>query len=219
MNNLLIRSCEIEKGQYDRSRSTDSFSTKALSIAREGFFMAEEKKVLLERTELAKAIARMAHEIVEKCVAPSDLVLIGIRSRGVHLARRLGRKVNEICQINLPVGIMDVTPYRDDRGRPENASALGALEAPVAVDEKTVVLIDDVIFRGRTIRAAMDAVERLGQPKRILVAALVDRGARELPIRADIVGKNITATENERVNVLLEELDGLDQVTLAGWKS
>jgi pyrimidine operon attenuation protein/uracil phosphoribosyltransferase len=181
--------------------------------------MAEEKRVLLERTELGKTITRMAHEIVEKCVAPSDLVLIGIRSRGVHLARRLGRRINEICQIMPPVGIMDVTPYRDDRREPEAASALGALEATVAVDDKTVVLIDDVIFRGRTIRAAMDAVERLGQPKRILVAALVDRGARELPIRADIVGKNITATDEQRVNVMLEELDGLDQVTLAGWKS
>lgn len=181
--------------------------------------MAEEKRVLLERTDLGKAITRMAHEIVEKCGAPSEMVFIGIRSRGVHLARRLGRKVSEICEIIAPVGIMDVTPYRDDRSRPENAVALGALETPVAIDDKTVVLIDDVIFRGRTIRAAMDAVERLGQPKRILVAALVDRGARELPIRADIVGKNITAAENERVNVLLEELDGLDQVTLAGWKT
>jgi len=181
--------------------------------------MAEEKRIVLERTELAKAVTRMAHEIVEKCVVPSDLVLIGIRSRGVHLARRLARKITEICQINLPVGIMDVTPYRDDRSRPENASALGALEASVAVDEKTVVLIDDVIFRGRTIRAAMDAVERLGQPKRILVAALIDRGARELPIRADIIGKNVTATDNQRVNVLLEESDGLDQVTLASWRT
>jgi len=181
--------------------------------------MAEEKRVLLERTELGKAITRMAHEILEKCAAPSDLVLIGIRSRGVHLARRLGRKINEICQIMPPVGIMDVTPYRDDRSGPETASPLGALEASVAVDDKTVVLIDDVIFRGRTIRAAMDAVARLGQPKRILVAALVDRGARELPIRADVVGKNITATDEQRVNVMLEELDGLDQVTLAGWKT
>ena len=181
--------------------------------------MAEEKQVLLERTELGKAITRMAHEILEKCAAPSDLVLIGIRSRGVHLARRLARKINEICQIMPPLGIMDVTPYRDDRSGPETASPLGALEASVAVDDKTVVLIDDVIFRGRTIRAAMDAVERLGQPKRILVAALVDRGARELPIRADVVGKNITATDEQRVNVMLEELDGLDQVTLAGWKT
>src|ERR1041384_8619527 len=108
------------------------------------------------------------------------------------------------------VGIIDVPPYRDDRTRPESASPLGAREAPVAVDDKTVVLIDDVIFRGRTIRAAMDAVERLGQPKRILVAVLVDRGARELPIRADVIGKNVTATDDQRVNVLLEESDGLD---------
>ncbi|HEX7232041.1 MAG TPA: bifunctional pyr operon transcriptional regulator/uracil phosphoribosyltransferase PyrR [Candidatus Binatia bacterium] len=181
--------------------------------------MAEEKRILLERTELSKAITRMAHEIVEKCVAPGDLVLIGIRSRGVHLARRLGRKIDEICEIMPPVGSMDVTPYRDDRRGPETSSAHGAMEAAVAVDEKTVVLIDDVIFRGRTIRAAMDAVERLGQPKRILVAALVDRGARELPIRADVVGKNVTATDAQRVNVMLEESDGLDQVTLAGWKT
>ncbi|HEY1235346.1 MAG TPA: bifunctional pyr operon transcriptional regulator/uracil phosphoribosyltransferase PyrR [Candidatus Binatia bacterium] len=181
--------------------------------------MAEQRRVLLERTEVGKAITRMAHEIVEKCVAPSELVLIGIRSRGVHLARRLGRKIYEICQIMPPVGVMDVTPYRDDRRESEAASALGALEATVAVEDKTVVLIDDVIFRGRTIRAAMDAVERLGQPKRILVAALVDRGARELPIRADVVGKNITATDEQRVNVMLEESDGLDQVTLTGWKT
>jgi len=181
--------------------------------------MAEEKRVLLEQSELGKAITRMAHEIVEKCVAPVDLVLIGIRSRGVHLARRLGRKVNEICKVLPPVGIMDVTPYRDDRNRSENVPPIGAMETSVAVDDKTVVLIDAVIFRGRTIRAAMEAIERLGQPKRILVAALVDRGARELPIRADIVGKNIAAKEDERVNVLLEESDGIDQVTLARWKS
>jgi pyrimidine operon attenuation protein/uracil phosphoribosyltransferase len=95
---------------------------------------------------------------------------------------------------------------------------VGAFETPVAVDDKTVVLIDDVIFRGRTIRAAMEAVERLGQPRRILVAALIDRGARELPIRADIVGKNIDASDGQRVNVLLEESDGVDQVTIANWQ-
>jgi pyrimidine operon attenuation protein/uracil phosphoribosyltransferase len=181
--------------------------------------MAEERRILLERAELGKTITRMAHEIVEKCVAPSDLVLIGIRSRGIHLARRLSWKISEICKVRPHVGIMDVTAYRDDRSRQESPAQLGAMEAPVAVDDKTVVLIDDVIFRGRTIRAAMEAVERLGQPKRILVAALVDRGARELPIRADIVGKNIAAADAERVNVLLEESDGLDQVTLARWKS
>ncbi|HLN85129.1 MAG TPA: phosphoribosyltransferase family protein, partial [Candidatus Limnocylindrales bacterium] len=105
-----------------------------------------------------------------------------------------------------------------DRNQDHGAPPVGAFETPVAVDEKTVVLIDDVIFRGRTIRAAMEAVERLGQPKRILVAALIDRGARELPIRADIVGKNVDASEAQRVNVLLEEFDGVDQVTVANWQ-
>jgi pyrimidine operon attenuation protein/uracil phosphoribosyltransferase len=180
--------------------------------------MAGEKLTLLTQAELGKVITRMAHEIVEKCAVPNELVLIGIRSRGVHLARRLARKVDEIGKTAPPVGIMDVTPYRDDRTQAENTSAIGTLEAQVAVDDKTVVLIDDVIFRGRTIRAAMEAVERLGRPKRIFVAALIDRGARELPIRADIVGKNVAVGEQQRVNVLLEEADGIDQVTLADWQ-
>lgn len=187
---------------------------------REGLFylcMIEPKQILLERADLAKAINRMAHEIVEKCPSPSALVLIGIRSRGVHLARRLARRVEESAKVTLPLGVIDVTPYRDDRTQDQGNPGVGAFETPVAVDDKIVILVDDVIFRGRTIRAAMEAVERLGQPKRILVAALIDRGARELPIRADIVGKNIDAQDGQRVNVLLEESDGIDQVTIADW--
>ena len=180
--------------------------------------MAETKKILLERVDLAKAVHRMAREIVEKCAAPSELVLIGIRSRGVHLARRLARKIEEIDKFTPPVAVIDVTPYRDDRRQEQDGAMVGAVEIHAAVDDKTVVLIDDVIFRGRTIRAAMEAVERLGRPKRILVAALIDRGARELPIRADIVGKNIDVGAGKRVNVLLEEADGIDQVNLADWQ-
>ena len=185
----------------------------------EGFFfaMAQEKQILFEGDELVRSVNRMAHEIVEKIANPSELVLIGIRSRGVHLARRLARKVEEIAKITPSVGVIDVTPYRDDRAREQDRRAVGAFEIPVDVDEKTVVLIDDVIFRGRTIRAAMEAVARLGQAKRILVAALVDRGARELPIRADIVGKNIDAGVGRRVNVMLEESDGVDQITVSDW--
>jgi len=181
--------------------------------------MAQEKQILHEHDELVRAVSRMAHEIVEKSPNPSELVLIGIRSRGVHLARRLARKIEEVAKTTPPVGIIDVTPYRDDRARERGLRAVGEFEIPVDVDEKTVVLIDDVIFRGRTIRAAMEAVARLGQPKRILVAALVDRGARELPIRADIVGKNIDPGEGRRVNVMLEESDGVDQITVADWQS
>ena len=180
--------------------------------------MAEEKKILLERDDLGRMISRMAHEIVEKAATPNDVVLIGIRSRGVHLARRLARRIQDAAKFAPPVGVIDVALYRDDRNRNQDLPAVGAFEVPVAVDEKTVVLIDDVIFRGRTIRAAMEAVERLGQPKRILVAALIDRGARELPIRADVVGKNVDASEGQRVNVLLEESDGVDQVTIAQWQ-
>lgn len=181
--------------------------------------MAEDKNILWGRDDLSRTINRMAHEIVEKATTPGDIVLIGIRSRGVHLARRLARRIQDTAKIAAPVGVIDVTPYRDDRTPDQAALAVGAFETPVAVDEKTVVLIDDVIFRGRTIRAAMEAVERLGQPKRILVAALIDRGARELPIRADIVGKNVDANDGERVNVFLEESDGIDQVTVADWQA
>ena len=134
------------------------------------------------------------------------------------MARRLARKIEEVDKFTPPVAVIDVTPYRDDRTQEQNGATVGAIEIHAAIDDKTVVLIDDVIFRGRTIRAAMEAVERIGRPRRILVAALIDRGARELPIRADIVGKNIDVGDGKRVNVLLEEADGIDQVNLTGWQ-
>jgi len=180
--------------------------------------MADEKKALLERDDIGRLVSRMAHEIVEKASSPAELALIGIRSRGVHLARRIARKIGEIAKITPAVGVIDVTPYRDDKLQEAAAAAVGAFEVQVTVDDRTVVLIDDVIFRGRTIRAAMEAVERLGQPKRILVAALIDRGARELPIRADIVGKNMDVFDGRRINVMLEESDGVDQVVVSEWQ-
>lgn len=180
--------------------------------------MAEEKNYLLDRDDIGRMVNRMAHEIVEKASNPAELALIGIRLRGVYLARRIARKIGEIGKISPAVGVIDVTPYRDDNAQERPAAAVGAFEVQVTVDDRTVVLIDDVIFRGRTIRAAMEAVERLGQPKRILVAALIDRGARELPIRADIVGKNIEVLEGQRVNVMLDEADGVDQVIVSNWQ-
>ena len=183
------------------------------------FFMAEEKKILLERDDIGRMVSRMAHEIVEKAGAPADLALIGIRSRGVHLARRIARKIERDGQSrSRRWAVIDVTPYRDDKSQDRPMPAVGAFEVQVAVDDRTVVLVDDVIYRGRTIRAAMEAVERLGQPKRIFVAALIDRGDRELPIRADIVGKNIEVGDGQRVNVLLDEADGADQVILTHWR-
>jgi pyrimidine operon attenuation protein / uracil phosphoribosyltransferase len=179
--------------------------------------MSDEKQILFDKDELSRTIIRMAHEAVEKATGSNDLVLIGIRSRGVYLARRIARKIRELAAMEVPVGVVDVTSYRDDR-QSEPARRILPFEVPVSVDEKLVLLVDDVIFRGRTIRAAMEAVSRLGKPKRILVAALVDRGARELPIRADIVGKNVEAGESERVNVMLEEFDGVDRVIMTGWR-
>ena len=181
--------------------------------------MSREKRILLEREELGRILSRMAHEIVEKTATPNEVVLIGIRSRGVHLARRMAQKIDALTTTIPPVGIIDISHYRDDRHQDSNAAATLPFEVPVSVDDKTVVLVDDVIFRGRTIRGAMEAVGRLGQPKRILVAVLVDRGARELPIRADIVGKNVEAGEDERVNVMLEESDGIDQIAMVSWPS
>src|SRR5262245_59355949 len=180
--------------------------------------MTQGKQILLEQEELGRIISRMAHEVVEKTTDPGELVLIGIRSRGVHLARRLARKIEAVAEMFPPVGVIDISQYRDDRTRDPSTPATVPFEVPVSVDDKTVVLVDDVIFRGRTIRAAMEAVGRLGQPKRILVAVLVDRGARELPIRADIVGKNIEVGKDERINVMLEESDGIDQVALVPWQ-
>ena len=193
-----------------------------LSRIPEGVFflaMSQEKQILLEQEELGRTLSRMAHEVVEKTTNPNELVLIGIRSRGVHLARRMARKIEALAKTNPPVGVIDISQYRDDRAHDVSSAATIPFEVPVSVDDKTVVLVDDVIFRGRTIRAAMEAVGRLGQPKRILVAVLIDRGARELPIRADIVGKNVEAGEDERINVMLEESDGIDQVALVPWQT
>ena len=180
--------------------------------------MSQEKQILLGQEELGRTLSRMAHEVVEKTTNPNELVLIGIRSRGEHLARRMARKIEALAKTNLSVGVIDISHYRDDRAHDPNSAPVVPFEVPVSVDDKTVVLVDDVIFRGRTIRAAMEAVGRVGQPKRILVAVLIDRGARELPIRADIVGKNVEAGEGERINVMLEESDGIDQVALVSWQ-
>lgn len=181
--------------------------------------MRQEQQILLDQAELGRSLTRMAHEVVEKTINPSELVLIGIRSRGVHLARRMARKIEDLAKTNPPVGVIDISQYRDDRAHDGNPATALPFEVPVSVDEKTVVLVDDVIFRGRTIRAAMEAVGRLGQPKRILVAVLIDRGARELPIRADIVGKNVSVQDDERINVMLEESDGIDRVSVVRWQT
>jgi pyrimidine operon attenuation protein / uracil phosphoribosyltransferase len=169
---------------------------------------------LLDQADIGRALARVAHEIVERTKGADDLVILGIPTRGVALARRLALRIEAIEGHVLAVGALDVTMYRDDlRLRP--ARPLDHTDVPAGgVDGRIVVLVDDVLFSGRTVRAALDALNDLGRPRAVQLAVLVDRGHRELPIRADYVGKNLPTSLDETVRVLLTEHDGRDAVLL-----
>ncbi|WP_242614585.1 bifunctional pyr operon transcriptional regulator/uracil phosphoribosyltransferase PyrR [Actinomadura roseirufa] len=171
-------------------------------------------KAVLEEPDIRRALTRIAHEILERTKGGHDLLLLGIQTRGVTLADRLAGLLREVEGRPVPWGSLDVTMYRDDlRMRP--ARALGRTELPAdGVDDRVVVLVDDVLFSGRTVRAALDAVNDLGRPRSVQLAVLVDRGHRELPIRADYVGKNLPTSMRETVKVLLAENDGRDAVLL-----
>ncbi|KAA2265334.1 bifunctional pyr operon transcriptional regulator/uracil phosphoribosyltransferase PyrR [Solihabitans fulvus] len=177
-----------------------------------------EERELLSAGDVARTVARMAHQVIEKTAldAPSApaVVLMGIPSRGAPLARRLAARIAEFSGVEVPTGTLDVTLYRDDlRRRPTRP--LEATTLPEGgVDDKLVVLVDDVLFSGRTIRAALDALREHGRPRAVQLAVLVDRGHRELPIRADYVGKNVPTSRGEDVAVLLSELDDRDAVLL-----
>ncbi|MEU6346709.1 bifunctional pyr operon transcriptional regulator/uracil phosphoribosyltransferase PyrR [Streptomyces sp. NPDC046977] len=169
---------------------------------------------VLEAQDIERVLTRIAHEIVERAKGADDVVLLGIPTRGVHLARRLAGKLDGITGGKVPVGSLDITMYRDDL-RLGPARALARTEIPAdGVDRRLVVLVDDVLFSGRTIRAALDALNDIGRPRAVQLAVLVDRGHRELPIRADYVGKNIPTSLRETVKVHLTEEDGRDCVLL-----
>jgi pyrimidine operon attenuation protein/uracil phosphoribosyltransferase len=170
--------------------------------------------VVLERAEISRALTRIAHEIIERARGAENLVLLGIPTRGVPLAARLAARIGEVEDGPVPHGSLDITMYRDDlRLRP--ARALGPTQVPPeGVDGRTVVLVDDVLYSGRTVRAALDALGDLGRPRAVQLAVLVDRGHRELPIRPDYVGKNLPTSQAEEVRVLLDEVDGEDAVLL-----
>ena len=168
---------------------------------------------LLAADDLARMLRRLSHEIVEGAGGAQDLVLLGIPSRGVPLAERLADAIGGIEGTAPPVGALDVTLYRDDLDR-RGPLPIGSTEVPVDVEDRTVVLVDDVLYTGRTIRAALDAVSALGRPARVRLAVLVDRGHRELPIRADHVGKNLPTAPGERVVVRVTEVDGVDEVVV-----
>jgi pyrimidine operon attenuation protein/uracil phosphoribosyltransferase len=173
-------------------------------------------KAVLTPEEIRRALSRIAHEILERTHGGEGIVLLGIPTRGVDLARRLATRIGEFEGTQAPFGSLDVTMHRDDlRMRPGPPRALQRTQVPPdGVDGKTVVLVDDVLFSGRTIRAALDALNDLGRPRAVQLAVLVDRGHRELPIRADYVGKNLPTAHREKVRVLLTETDGEDLVLL-----
>ncbi|MGA8209767.1 MAG: bifunctional pyr operon transcriptional regulator/uracil phosphoribosyltransferase PyrR [Nocardioidaceae bacterium] len=172
-------------------------------------------RTVLDPPDIARALTRIAHEIIERHKGVDDLVLLGIPSRGVPLARRIAERMATVEDVAVPVGSLDVTMYRDDlRMRPAR-TLLPTEIPPGGIDGKTVVLVDDVLFSGRTIRAALDAMNDVGRPRAVRLAVLVDRGHRELPIRADFVGKNLPTSLVESVAVRLAEFDGVDAVTIA----
>jgi pyrimidine operon attenuation protein/uracil phosphoribosyltransferase len=172
----------------------------------------DKKTTVLDKAAMNRAITRIAHEILERNKGGEHIVLVGIKTRGVPLAKRLQEKINQIESIIVPYGELDITLYRDDLE--EKANDAQILSAIIDVDlvNKTVVLVDDVLYTGRTVRAAMDAIMDIGRPAQIQLAVLVDRGHRELPIRADYVGKNIPTSTKEIIVVQLEEIDNRDEV-------
>ncbi len=175
------------------------------------------EKILLTSREIGRALARIAHEIVERNKGAEDVVLVGMRTRGVPLAKRIAEIIAGFEGIPTPVGALDISLHRDDISPSELTSARSNFtDIPVSITERRVILVDDVLYTGRSIRAAMDALMELGRPKIIQLAVLIDRGHRELPIRADYVGKNMPSSKHEEIQVLLEETDGVDKVVVEG---
>ena len=171
---------------------------------------------VLTADEISRALRRIGHEVLERNKGAAGLVLLGIPSRGVPLAQRLAAAISAVEGTDVPVGQLDITLHRDDLRR-NPVRAAGRTEIPdEGIDDRVVVLVDDVLYSGRTIRAALDALAELGRPRAVRLAVLVDRGHRELPIRADHVGKNLPTSRDERVHVRLAEVDGLDVVRISG---
>ena len=191
----------------DESLSGDSFSGDA-----------GPSRIVLDGPDITRALTRITHEILERNRGSADVLLLGIPTRGVDLAHRIAKRMSEVEGRTITAGALDVTMYRDDlRLRP--ARSLEHTDIPDDVDDKIVILVDDVLFSGRTIRAALDALNDIGRPRAVQLAVLVDRGHRELPIRADFVGKNLPTSLSEKVRVRLAETDDADGVTIVGGAS
>ncbi|CAG7605371.1 Bifunctional protein PyrR [Paenibacillus solanacearum] len=181
----------------------------------------QTEHVLMDETAIRRALTRIAHEILERNKGFENCMLIGIRTRGIYLANRVAERIQDIEGVPAPVGEIDITKYRDDRSAEaalagSGEEAAGLLEDRLQVQNKKLILFDDVLYTGRTVRAAMDALMDLGRPQMIQLAVLIDRGHRELPIRPDYVGKNIPTSRLESIEVQLDEVDGTDQVIIKG---
>lgn len=175
-----------------------------------------QKAVVLDTQAIGRALTRIAHQIIEKNKGIEDCVLVGIRTRGIFIAERLAVKIEEIEGKPIPVGELDITLYRDDltKKTDDQEPLVKGSDIPVQLKDKKVILVDDVLYTGRTVRAGLDAIMDLGRPSSIQLAVLVDRGHRELPIRADYVGKNIPTSSSEKVVVELQDVDKVDQVSI-----
>lgn len=174
----------------------------------------QNERLIMDAGDIARALTRVAHEILERNKGVKDLALVGIRTGGVHLAHRLAKRIQEIEQAPVPIGDLDITLYRDDLSLRKEQPVLRTTSVPFDISDKIVVLVDDVLFTGRTIRAAMDGLMDLGRPAEIQLAVLVDRGHRQLPIKANYIGKNLPTSREEQVQVLLEEAGEDDRVVI-----
>ncbi len=169
---------------------------------------------IMDADAISRILTRIAHEILEKNKGADDVILVGIKTRGAPLANRLAKRIKEIEDLIVPVGMLDITLYRDDLTRDADEPVIHGSKIEADINNKTVILIDDVLYTGRTVRAALDAIVDIGRPRNIQLAVLIDRGHRELPIRADYVGKNVPTSKNEMVNVKLEEIDGENYIVI-----
>ena len=172
------------------------------------------EKIIMTSEDIRRTLARIAHEIVERNKSTEHLILVGMHTRGVPLAERLAANIADFEQSKLPIGTLDISPYRDDLSSLELKPIVQRTDIPDNTDGKSIVLVDDVLYTGRSIRAAMDALTDLGRPQSVQLAVLIDRGHREMPIRADYVGKNIPSSRHEDIQVRLVETDGIDEVVI-----
>ncbi len=185
------------------------------TTARSARSRARQKSQLMSASEIDRTLVRLAHEIVERNNGAKGLVFVGIRSRGGPLAERLAKSIAEIEKLSPPVGTLDITPHRDDLPRAEQEASSPKTSLPFSVDGQTVILVDDVLYTGRSTRAALDALVENGRPRRVELCVLIDRGHREVPIQADYVGRVVQTSESELVEVRLREMDGEDRVVLS----